>query len=161
MSFAFFVSKNHDWRLYLTLSTRTILIIVCILLIVSIWVKKSLLVIGYLIVDVILMILTLGNSIFNLCTGEILIGVVGILLIFLFIYFWIFSIWVKKSLLVIGYLIFDVILMITLLGLSIYNFCSGEILIGVVNIFLIFLFIYFWICVFSWFMELRKLEKEN
>ncbi|KAM8717929.1 hypothetical protein ACLKA7_004607 [Drosophila subpalustris] len=103
--FALFESRISGWKLYLSAALRAIHFIVCILLIVSIW--------------------------------------------------------VKKSLLVIGYLIFDVILMIALLGFSIYNFCSGEILYGVVCILFIFLFIYFWICVFSWFMELRKLEKEN
>ncbi|KAL7725972.1 hypothetical protein ACLKA6_016387 [Drosophila palustris] len=105
ISFALFVSRISGLELYLTAALRPIHIIVCILLIVSIW--------------------------------------------------------VQKSLLVIGYLIYDVILMIALLGFSIYYFCSGEILIGVVAILFIFLFIYFWICVFSWFMELRKLEKEN
>ncbi|KAL7739403.1 hypothetical protein ACLKA6_002469 [Drosophila palustris] len=71
------------------------------------------------------------------------------------------SIWVQKSLLVIGFLITFIIFMITYLVQSILIMVEGQTVLGLLMILLILLFIYFWICAFSWFIELREFEEEN
>ncbi|KAL7740773.1 hypothetical protein ACLKA6_012387 [Drosophila palustris] len=71
------------------------------------------------------------------------------------------SIWLQKSLLVICFLIADIMCIIWYLVNSIIDMVNGEILEGVLMIFIIFLLIYFWICVLSWFIELRQQEEEN
>ncbi|KAL7725971.1 hypothetical protein ACLKA6_016386 [Drosophila palustris] len=71
------------------------------------------------------------------------------------------SIWVKKSRIVICFLITNIIFMIWVLAGTIYCFLEKEYFVGVVLIFFIFLYIYLWVCVFSWLMEIRQNEKEK
>ncbi|XP_034472300.1 uncharacterized protein LOC117780038 [Drosophila innubila] len=68
------------------------------------------------------------------------------------------SIWVQKSPLPIWYLVTNIIRMLAYIAVVVWGFFAGQILNSVGLIIAIFLFIYFWICVFSWFMELRDLE---
>ncbi|KAM8717926.1 hypothetical protein ACLKA7_004604 [Drosophila subpalustris] len=84
----------------------------------------------------------------------LLIQIIGCILL-------IVSIWVKKSLLAICFLLSDIIFMIWVLVVIIYCFWEKEYLAGAVLIFINFICIYLWVCVFSWHTELQQNEKEN